>query len=156
MSRRHLIRMSDEEVAEYLRGRHTLNIATFGPDGNIHLVAMWYGFLGDNLAFETFAKSQKVKNLQRDPRITALVETGETYDQLMGVEIVGKAIIHDDRDTLMDVAKSVVRRYFAEDPNTPESDVEAIAEGLARKRVAVEIVPEKIVSWDHKKLGGTY
>lgn len=156
MSRRHLIRMSDEEIAEYLDGRHTLNIATFGPDGNIHLVAMWYGFLGDNIAFETFAKSQKVRNLQRDPRITALVETGESYDQLMGVEIVGKAVIHDDDDVLLEVAKNVVRRYFIDDDATPEADVEAIAAGMARKRVAIEIVPDKIVSWDHKKLGGTY
>jgi PPOX class probable F420-dependent enzyme len=156
MSRRDLIRMTDDEVTEYLNGRHTMNIATFGPDGNIHLVAMWYGFHGDNPAFETFAKSQKVKNLQRDPRITVLVETGESYDQLMGVEIVGRAIIHDDPEVLMGVAKNVVRRYFIEDDDTPESDVEAIAVGLANKRVAIEIVPEKVVSWDHKKLGGTY
>jgi general stress protein 26 len=117
---------------------------------------MWYGFHGANPAFETFAKSQKVKNLRRDPRITVLVETGDSYDQLMGVELVGTAIAHDDADVLMDVAKSVVRRYFVEDADTPESDVEAIAVGLANKRVAIEIVPDKIVSWDHRKLGGAY
>src|SRR3954452_3169031 len=111
-SRRDLIRMTDDEVEEFLSGRHVMNIATFGPDGNIHLIAMWYGFHGKNPAFETFAKSQKVLNLRRDPRITVLVEDGEEYDKLRGVEIVGKAIVHDDAEILMGVARTVVSRYF--------------------------------------------
>ncbi|WP_334141296.1 PPOX class F420-dependent oxidoreductase [Rhabdothermincola sp.] len=151
--RRDAIRMTDEEVRAFLRERQTMNIATIGPDGNIHLVAMWYGFLDGNPAFETFAKSQKVLNLRRDPRITALVEDGDQYENLRGVEIVGKAVIHDDADTLMRVAKDVVMRYWT--PAT-EEEAEVMAHALANKRVAVEIVPEKIVSWDHRKLGGTY
>ena len=130
-----------------------MNIASFGPDGNIHLVAMWYGFLGANAAFETFAKSQKVLNLRHDPRITVLVEDGDVYEELRGVEIVGHAIVHDDREPLMAVARNVVERYFAID--NPD-DVGGIAEALATKRVAIEIVPEKVVSWDHRKLGGRY
>src|SRR3954452_18830607 len=102
-SRRDLIRMTDDEVEEFLSGRHVMNIATFGPDGNIHLVAMWYGFIGPNPAFETFAKSQKVLNLRRDPRITVLIEDGEQYEELRGVEIVGHAVIHEDETTLMGV-----------------------------------------------------
>ncbi len=145
--------MTDDEVAEFLRGRHVMNIATFGPDGNIHLIAMWYGFHGEHAAFETFAKSQKVLNLRRDPRITVLVEDGEEYDKLRGVEMVGRAIVHDDPDILMRVARTVVERYF--DVPDPD-DIDAVAAGLASKRVAIEIVPEKIVSWDHNKLGGTY
>lgn len=151
--RRDLIRMTDDEVREFLGGRRTMNVATIGPDGNIHLVAMWYGFLGDNPAFETFAKSQKVLNLRRDPRITVLVEDGDEYGELRGVELVGRAVIHDDPETLMTVARSVVRRYFGVDD---DDDVEAVAQGLANKRVAIEIVPEKVVSWDHTKLGGRY
>ncbi len=152
-SRRDLIRMTDDEIEAFLQGRHTMNIATFGPDGNIHLVAMWYGFHGANAAFETFAKSQKVLNLRRDPRITVLVEDGEEYDKLRGVEIVGRAIVHDDPEVLMGVARTVVERYFGvENPD----DLDAVAAGLANKRVAIEIVPEKVVSWDHNKLGGTY
>lgn len=151
--RRDLIKMTDDEIEAFLQGRHTMNIATFGPDGNIHLVAMWYGFHGANTAFETFAKSQKVVNLRRDPRITVLVEDGEEYDKLRGVEIVGHAIVHDDPEVLMGVARTVVDRYFGvENPD----DLDAVAAGLANKRVAIEIVPEKIVSWDHNKLGGTY
>ena len=145
--------MTDDEIEAFLHERHTMNIASFGPDGNVHLVAMWYGFRGPNPAFETFAKSQKVLNLRRDPRITVLVEDGQEYNELRGVELVGKAIVHDDPDILMGVARSVVERYFnVENPD----DLDAVAAGLANKRVAIEIVPDKVVSWDHNKLGGTY
>jgi PPOX class probable F420-dependent enzyme len=152
-SRRDLIKMTPEEIDDLLNQRQTMNIATFGPDGNIHLVAMWYGFINGNPAFETYAKSQKVKNLQRDPRITVLVETGDAYEELRGVELVGRAVIHDEPDAVMSVAKSVIERYW--EP-TNDEEAELMAAGLANKRVAVEIVPDKTVSWDHSKLGGTY
>jgi PPOX class probable F420-dependent enzyme len=151
-SRREMIRMTPEETEAFLHGRHTMNIATFGPDGNIHLIAMWYGFFNGNPAFETFTKSQKVQNLRRDPRITVLVADGETYDTLRGIEIVGKAIIHDDTDVLFAVARDVVGRYF--DAATDE-EAELAALGLTQKRVAIEIVADKIVTWDHGKLAGT-
>jgi PPOX class probable F420-dependent enzyme len=152
-SRRDLIKMTPEEIEDLLNQRQTMNIATFGPDGNIHLVAMWYGFINGNPAFETYAKSQKVKNLERDPRITVLVETGDAYEELRGVELVGHAVIHDEPDVVMSVAKTMLERYF--EPKNDE-EAELMAAGLANKRVAVEIVPQKIVSWDHSKLGGTY
>ena len=91
-SRRDLIRMTDEEVEQFLDGRHTMNVATIGPDGRIHLVAMWYGFLEGAPAFWTYGKSQKILNLRRDPRITALVEDGEQYEELRGVELVVRAV----------------------------------------------------------------
>jgi PPOX class probable F420-dependent enzyme len=145
--------MSHDEVTGFLRGRHVVNVATIGPDGNVHLVALWYGFIGSHLAFETFAKSQKVQNLRREPRITALVEDGEHYEELRGVELVGRAVIHDDEATLLDVAAQVVTRYWGV---TDPEQVAAQAASLARKRVAIEIVPTNIVSWDHRKLGGRY
>lgn len=151
--RRDLIRMTDAEIDDFLGGRRTMNIATIGPDGNIHLVAMWYGFINGHPAFETFAKSQKVLNLRRDPRITALVEDGETYEELRGVEIVGRATIHDDPELTIRVARSVVERYY---DISSDDDLEAVATMLAAKRVAIEIIPERIVSWDHSKLGGGY
>jgi PPOX class probable F420-dependent enzyme len=153
MSRRDLIRMTDEEIHDFLHGRHTMNIATFGPDGNIHLVAMWYGFIGENPAFETFAKSQKVKNVQRDPRITVLVEEGDSYDELVGVEVVGKAIIHEDPDVTVGLAKQVVQRYYGIDDEAQQAE---LAQVVAQKRFTVEVVPEKVVSWDHRKLQGGY
>jgi PPOX class probable F420-dependent enzyme len=145
--------MSDDEVDAFLHERQTMNIASFGPDGNIHLVAMWYGFLGDHPAFETFAKSQKVLNLRRDPRITVLVEDGDVYDELRGVEIVGRATVHDDPEPLRVVAENVVERYI---PVDNPDDIPAIAAAMANKRVCIEIVPEKVVSWDHRKLAGRY
>jgi len=151
--RRDQIKMTDDERREFLREQRVLNVATIGPDGRVHLVAMWYVFIGENLAFETFAKSQKVKNLRRDPRLTVLVEAGEDYSELAGVEIVGRAIIHDDPEVLAGVARDVVHKYV---PFESEDDVPLIAEAMARNRVAVEVVPEKILSWDHHKLGGTY
>ena len=151
--RRDLIRMTDDELDAFLHARQTMNVATFNHDGTIHLVAMWYGFHEGKLAFETFTKSQKIKNLHRDPRITVLMETGDKYEELKGVEVVGIATVTDEPAVVMPVARSVVERYFAVDK--PE-DAEAVAIGLANKRSAVIINVNRVVSWDHTKLGGTY
>jgi PPOX class probable F420-dependent enzyme len=151
--RRDLIRMSDEEVDALLHERQSMSVATLGPDGGIHMVAMWYGFIDGAPAFETYAKSQKILNLRRDPRITVLVETGDQYDSLRGVELVGKGVILEDEASVMTVARSVVERYF---PVANDADLDAVAAGLANKRVAVKVEVEKIVSWDHSKLGGGY
>ena len=151
--RRDLIRMTDEEVEAFLQGRNTMNIATHGPDGRIHLVAMWYGFVDGKPAFETYSKSQKVLNLQRNPQLTALVETGDQYDQLKGVELVGEARISDDPEVVMECARSVVDRYFGVER---AEDLDAVAAGLAQKRVAIIIEADKVVSWDHTKLAGGY
>jgi PPOX class probable F420-dependent enzyme len=152
--RRDLIRMTDEEVEAFLGGRHVMNIATHNHDGSIHLVAMWYGFTPDGrVGFETFAKSQKIQNLRRDPRITALVEDGEVYEQLRGVELVGSAEVTEDPGVLLPIARSVVERYL---PETSPEDLDAVAEMMARNRAAVVLDVERKVTWDHNKLGGTY
>ena len=155
MSRRDLIRMTDDEVAAFLAEPHSMNIATQNHDGTVHLVAMWYAQLpGGAIGFETFAKSQKVVNLRRDPRMTALVEDGATYDQLRGVELVGTAeVLDDDHELLMDIARSVIGRH---QPDIGPADVDAVAEMMVRKRAAVRFTPTRVVSWDHRKLGGTY
>jgi PPOX class probable F420-dependent enzyme len=142
--------MSDAEITEFLDGRRTMNIATIGKDGRPHLVAMWYGFLEGAPAFETYAKSQKVLNLRRDPRITCLVEEGDEYDKLRGVEIIGTGEIVEDEDRLLEAAKSVVDRYHG----LPPEHLEAAARALMHKRVGVKVHIERIVSWDHSKLGG--
>ena len=153
MSRRNTIAMSDAEIDEYLHGRHTMNVASIGPDGRVHLVAMWYGFLDDGApVFWTYGKSQKILNLRRDPRVTCLVETGEQYSELKGVELVGTAVIIEDRETVMAVGRSVSERYTG-----PWNDTMAVAiEQVGAKRFAVRIDVEKVVSWDHSKLGGVY
>lgn len=154
MSRRELIKMTAEEADAFLHGRHTMNLATHNHDGTIHLVAMWYGFLPDGtIGFETFERSQKVKNLQRDPRVTALVEAGDTYSTLQGVELVGTMEVSDDTDTLMTIALDVLARYH---PEVSESDRVAAAEMVINKRVAMLLRPERTVTWDHRKLDGGY
>ena len=165
-SRRDLIKMSPAEVAVFLGGRHTLNLASFGPDGNIHMVAMWYGVLGlDNnydpavgfadgrLVIETFAKSQKVRNFRRDRRFTALVEDGEQYSELRGVELVGNVEIFEEPGVVIESCKAVLSRY--ESFGTDE-DLEAAAEFAANKRVCVAFNVERVVSWDHTKLDVPY
>ena len=152
-SRRDLVRMTDEEIDAFLHERQTMSVATFNHDQTIHLVAMWYGFYEGKPAFETFTKSQKILNLQRDNRITCLIETGDTYDQLRGVELVGTAEVTEDPAVVMEVARDVTRRY--QDITDPEQ-VDAVAAMMARKRSCVTISVERIVSWDHRKLDGRY
>lgn len=149
MSRRDQIRMTPEEIDAFLAGRHSMSLATIGADGRPHLVAMWYGFLDGAPAVWTYGKSQKVVNLRRDARITALVESGETYDTLRGVELIGTARVLDDPDTVMAVGRSVSERYSGSVPD----EILAV---MGAKRVAIVIDVERIVSWDHAKLGGAY
>lgn len=152
--RRDLIRMSSDEVDKFLHGRRVMNIATHNHDGSIHVVAMWYGFTADGRpGFETFTKSQKVQNLRRDNRITALVEDGDSYEELKGVELVGTAEVTEDIGVLMPIARSIVERYFE---GTKPEEVDEVAATMARNRSAIVLHVERIVSWDHTKLGGTY
>lgn len=149
-SRRDAVRMSPEEVDEFLAGRHTMSVATIGPAGDVHLVAMWYGFLEGAPAFWTYARSQKVRNLERDPRCTCLVESGGTYEELRGVELVGRGEVVTDRDRVLAVGRSVWERYTG--PWTDEA-MPAL-ERVGAKRVAVRLDVARVVSWDHTKLGG--
>ena len=147
MSRRDQIRMTEEEVAAYLGEPHLCTIGTFGPGGTIHLVAMNYGFLDGAPAFWTYGKAQKTKNLERNPAVTMLVDSGRKYSELKGVQLVGHAQLLTDVDSVLALADSMGDRYgrMAED-----------ARASATKRVAVRIVVDKTVSWDHSKLGGRY
>lgn len=152
MSRRDQIRMTDDELADYLDGRHTMNVATLNHDGTIHLVAMWYAMDGVDPVFWTYMKSQKIKNLERDPRITCLVETGETYEELKGVELVGRGAVITERDEILALGEQVAERYTG--PITDETRPFIHAAG--EKRFAVRVRVERTVSWDHAKLGGAY
>jgi hypothetical protein len=110
---------------------------------------MWYGFLEGAIAFETKAKSQKVQNLKRDPRLTCLDEDGESYDQLRGVTLVGTGEIVTEPDRLWELGVSVFERYNA--PYTDE--MKPFVEVMLNKRVVVKLHVEKTVTWDHRKLG---
>ena len=152
MSRRNLIRMNDEEIRAFLEEQRTLQVATIDHDGWPHLIAMWYVLMHDQIVFWTYAKSQKIVNLRRDDRLTCLVETGERYDELRGVQIKGRAIISDDRETVQRVGEAIWERYTGPLNDTTRQMVAA----QAAKRVVISVKSVEIVSWDHRKLGGGY
>jgi PPOX class probable F420-dependent enzyme len=152
-SRRDLIRMSDEEVEAFIDAKLSLQVGTIGRDGSVHLSTLWYAVIDGNVVFETYSRSQKIVNLERDDRITVLLEDGTTYDTLRGVMIKGRAILRSDPADVVPVAEAVIRRN---QPEVPEEYVAAAAIQMAAKRTAVEVVPDKVVSWDHTKLGGAY
>ena len=143
------IKMTPEEVDAFLHERHTMSMATIGPGGRIQLVAMWYGFVDGDIGFETKAKSQKVQNLRRDPRLTVMVEDGESYDQLRGVELSGRGEIIEDPERLFRLGVSVFERY----QGTYSEEMRPFVEQMLHKRVLVRLVADKVVSWDHRKLG---
>ena len=147
-SQRERIRMTDEEVAEFLATERTLQVASIGPDGVPHLVPMWFAVVDGRIAFWTFAKAQKTLNLRRDPRITCLLEAGESYGELRGVSITGRVEIADDYDTVFQVGAAVYARYQGDMNHASRAGVEA----EAKKRVAIFVNAEKTASWDHRKL----
>ena len=154
-SRRNKIEMTPAEIEAYLNeGAKTLNVATIGPSGHPHLVAMWYAMQGPNPVFWTFGKSQKVLNLRRDSKMTALVETGDSYNELQGVELVGTGRIVDDYDEILEIAKLVAPRY--QGPGALSEAAIPFIEAQARKRLGVVLEVARVVSWDHTKLGGSY
>ena len=153
MSRRDQIRITPAEVDEFLAGRHTMNVATMNHDGSIHLVAMWYGFVDGDPAFWTYKSSQKIKNLERNPGITALVEDGDVYEELRGVELVGRAEILTDWDDLLPLGRSVLSRY---NDLEPTEELDTFLREYGAKRWGVRIHVDRVVSWDHRKLGGGY
>lgn len=153
-SRRDQIKMDDSELAQYLATERILNIATIGPGGYPHLVAMWYVMQGSSPAFWTFAKSQKVLNLRRDARLTALVESGEEYSQLRGVELRGRARIVDDPDAVLAIGTAVALKYSGPEGASDAAMPFIVAQ--AAKRVGIVLDVEHVTSWDHTKLGGSY
>ena len=152
MSRRDLIRMNDEEIRAFLAEQRTLQVATIDHDGWPHLVAMWYVLINDQIVFWTYAKSQKAVNLRRDARLTCLVEAGEQYDELRGVQIKGQAIISDDREIVQRIGEAIWERYTG----SLNDNTRQMVAAQAAKRVGVFVKPVEIVSWDHRKLGGGY
>ena len=154
MNRRDAIRMTEEEALAFLDDQRIVICATNGHDGFPHLMPLWYVVRDGTLWAWTYAKSQKTKNLERDPRATLQVETGERYEQLRGLMLRTEAVLHRDPDTVLGFVGELVDRYAP-----PGADPEAMREGFAKqvpKRVAIEFAEVGRVSWDHRKLGGTY
>jgi len=147
MSRRNVVQMTEAEVEAYLSEPHLCTIGTIGPGGTVHLVAMNYGFLDGAPAFWTYKKAQKTRNLERDPTISMLVDSGRNYPELRGVSIQGQGELLHHPDAVVALADSMAERYGPL-PND--------ARASAPKRAVVRIQVEKTLSWDHTKLGGSY
>jgi PPOX class probable F420-dependent enzyme len=154
VSRRDQIKMTDDEMRAFLEAGRDLHVASINADGTPHLVTMWYGVDdAGRVAFWTYAKSQKIVNLRRDPRLTVLVATGDRYEELRGVSINGTAELVDDPDEVARYGEQVYERYWGPlDDDTVREGVRA----MGSKRVVVVVKPEKVTSWDHAKLGGAY
>ena len=149
-NQRATIAMTDDEIAQFIERSRTATMATVLPSGRPHLVAMWYALIDGEIWFETKAKSQKAVNLRRDPTITVMIEDGRTYPTLRGVSIDGTAeIVDSDADLLHRVGVSVWERYTG--PYTDE--MKPFVDQMMHNRIAVRVVPSRLRSWDHRKLG---
>lgn len=145
------ITMTDAEVATFLEQRRIASIATNGPSGHPHVVAMWFGIIDGVLYFETKAKSQKAVNLRRDSRITVSIEAGDTYDELRGVSIEGTAALIED--TTLDEYWAAGINIFERYQGPYSEEMRPFVEMMMNKRAVVRVDPQRIRSWDHRKLG---
>ncbi|MGA7417722.1 MAG: pyridoxamine 5'-phosphate oxidase family protein [Acidimicrobiales bacterium] len=149
IKQRDLVKMTPAEVDAFIHERRPMTMCSINHDGSIHAVAMWYGFLEGAVAVETKAKAQKAQNLLRDPRLTCMFEDGDYYEELRGVELVGRAEVVDDPGRMFDLGVSVFERYYS--PYT--EDLRPFVETMLHKRVVIKLQVERVVSWDHRKLG---
>ncbi|MED5276838.1 MAG: pyridoxamine 5'-phosphate oxidase family protein [Actinomycetota bacterium] len=152
-NRRDLIRMTDEEMRHFIEEQKSLQVSCMGPDGWPHLTTLWFAVVDQKIVFETYTRSQKILNLQRNPNITVLLEDGLVYEELRGVMIKGNAILESEPEEVEKYAKAVMLR------NQPEYGEELLSEAakqMSLKRTAVIIEPNEVITWDHTKLGGTY
>ena len=140
--------MSVEELDEFLQAERVVSCATIGPRGWPHVMPLWYVIRDRALWVWTYAASQKVRNLERDPRATLLVEAGEQYEQLRGVMFETEAVIERDPDFVAALGLAVYERYLDE----LTDDVRAMITRQAAKRVAIHFVERSRSSWDHRKL----
>jgi general stress protein 26 len=153
VSRREEIELAPEEIAAFLDEQRVVICASHGPRGWPHLMPLWYVVRAGEIWAWTYAKSQKVRNLERDPRATLEVEDGERYHELRGLMIEADAIIHRDIELVAGVGADLGRRYGGGEPGP---DLVDIVRAQAAKRVALQFVPRRTASWDHRKLGGLY
>ncbi|HEY7630809.1 MAG TPA: pyridoxamine 5'-phosphate oxidase family protein [Thermoleophilaceae bacterium] len=143
--------MSDDELQAFVAEQMIVSVATTGPRGRPHLVPLWYAADGIVLRSWTYAKSQKAKNLERDPRATLQIEDGVLYHELRGVMLECDVELEHEPAEVEKYGLALFERYAELNP-----DVEAMVRQQAQKRVGLTFRPTRIVSWDHTKLGGTY
>jgi PPOX class probable F420-dependent enzyme len=153
--KRDRITMTAEEIAAFLAAERVVNVATIGRDGWPHVTALWFVMRGTEPWIYTYAKSQKIRNLERDGRATLLVEAGEQYDELRGVMLKARAEVHHDLGEVTAVAEEIFAKYQGGHGAIDDTVRDALR-AQAAKRAAVRFRLVETVSWDHSKLGGAY
>jgi PPOX class probable F420-dependent enzyme len=151
VSRRDLIKMTEEEAAAFLDEQRTVICATNGRDGWPHLMPLWYVVRDGRLWSWTYAKAQKTRNVERDPRASLQVEAGEDYDQLRGILLRCDVTIHREAEDVAQLGLEIFARYTGMSDET-----RAMVHQQATKRVALEFVERSRATWDHRKLAGVY
>jgi hypothetical protein len=154
MKQRDQVAMTPEEAADFLAGSRKVQLATINPDGSVHLVTMFYAMLEGRIAFWTYRASQKARNLERDARVTCLVEAGTGYFELRGVQVVGAVRCISDPDGVLAIGRLIAAgmKGVGEVGGVPADAVEEYVAHAARKRYGYIVEPSRIVSWDHRKL----
>jgi PPOX class probable F420-dependent enzyme len=155
-SRRDQITMSDEELHAFLAEEMVMTVGTAGPRGRPHLMPLWYVPDGTVLRGWTYAKSQKAKNLERDPRATVQVEAGVQYHELRGAMLECDVSLEHDTAAVEAIGIELFTRYGDEPGEPPGPEVREMVAGQAPKRVGLTFRPTRIVTWDHRKLGNVY
>lgn len=157
-SKRDLIRMSGDELRAFLDEQRIVQVATIGPNGRPHLMPLWYvvedGDRDPVLRGWTFAKSQKARNLERDPRATISIDDGVQYQDLRGAMMECDVEVERDPAAVVPYGMALFERYGPGGELAPEVREMVLAQ--AQKRIGLRFVPTRVVTWDHRKLGGAY
>lgn len=143
------IALTESEVSEFLDNGRNLQVATIGRDGYPHLTTLWYVVVDGLIAFRSFRKSQRVANLRRDPRLTVLIEDGDSVVNLRGVMIQGRARLVDDRDLVLRLYGEVTEKY--EGMRVEPEGRDAVFGVWADKNIAILVEPDRVATWDHTK-----
>ena len=156
-SKRDQIKMTEEEVLDLLDHERVMICATNGKDGFPHLMPLWFVVRQGTIWAWTFSKSQKVRNLERDPRATIQVEAGEgVYSELRGVMLKTEVRLHRETPQVAELGEEIFTRYAPPGVEELAPEVKAMVAKQAEKRVAMEFVELERATWDHRKLGGVY
>jgi nitroimidazol reductase NimA-like FMN-containing flavoprotein (pyridoxamine 5'-phosphate oxidase superfamily) len=144
------IRLTPDEQAAYLRANRKCALATLDKDGFPHVTAMNFVVRDGAFYMTSYGKAQKVVNIRRDPKTAIMVETGSAYAELKGVMVRGLCEVIEGAEAVQQVfvwSAEARGETYSRPPGASSS---------APKRVVLKIVPQKIVTWDHSKLGGRY
>jgi PPOX class probable F420-dependent enzyme len=143
--------MTDREVADFLAQARTMILCTIGPDGIPDPVGMWFVIIDGDIWMRTYARSQKAINMERDPRVSVLVEAGTNYAELRGVQVSGRVEISRDEDLICSIAAGLLVKYEGLQPEHVPAAKEAYR-AKAAKQIAIKLIADRTVSWDHRKL----